>query len=71
MTMDEQLIQFINCRILRDHILVKDDLWVRNGKIVNPEQVFFDERRSSDVQIDCHGCIIAPGFIEAQINGKI
>lgn len=67
--MDEQLIQFINCRILRDHILVKDDLWVRNGKIVNPEQVFFDERRSSDVQIDCHGCIIAPGFIEAQING--
>lgn len=38
------LIKFINCRILRDHKIIKDDLWVRQGKIIDPEKVFFDEK---------------------------
>lgn len=63
------LIQFRNCRLVRNHGLVVDDLWVRDGKIINPESVFFDERRQADVQIDCKNAIIAPGFIDLQING--
>lgn len=65
------LIQFRNCRLVRNHGLVVDDLWVRDGKIINPESVFFDERRQADVQIDCKNAIIAPGFIDLQINGNV
>ena len=66
-----RLLQFRNCKILRDHAIIIEDFWVRNGKIVNPEKVFFDEKVSADVQIDCKGALISPGFIDLQINGKI
>jgi len=66
----KNLLQFKNCQILRDHAIVTEDFWVRNGKIVDPEKVFFDEKISADVQIDCKGALIAPGFIDLQINGK-
>ncbi|KAM4698045.1 N-acetylglucosamine-6-phosphate deacetylase [Rhinophrynus dorsalis] len=66
---DAPITQFRNCRILRDHELQREDLWVRQGKILNPEKLFFDEKGSADVQVDCQGRIIAPGFIDTQING--
>ncbi|XP_030568592.1 N-acetylglucosamine-6-phosphate deacetylase [Drosophila novamexicana] len=64
-----QLIQFTNCRLVRDHRLIEDDLWVRDGKIINPEPVFYDERSKAHRRIDCGGAIIAPGYIDLQING--
>lgn len=64
------LIQFKNCHLLRNHQIITDDLWVRNGKIVDPEKVFFDEKRTADTVIDCQNAIIAPGFIDIQINGE-
>ncbi|KAG1692617.1 N-acetylglucosamine-6-phosphate deacetylase [Nymphon striatum] len=63
------LTQFYNCRLIRNNKIIKDDLWVRNGNIVNPEPIFFEEKVSPDVKIDCHGCLIAPGYIDIQING--
>ena len=66
-----EITQFYNCYLLRDHKIVKDDFWVRNGKIINPEKVFFDERKIADNRINCHGALICPGFIDIQINGKI
>ncbi|XP_053813957.1 N-acetylglucosamine-6-phosphate deacetylase isoform X4 [Vidua chalybeata] len=66
---DASIVQFTNCRILRDHQLQREDLWVREGKILNPEKLFFDEKGSADVQLDCKDSIIAPGFIDVQING--
>lgn len=63
------LIQFTNCRILREHKITKEDLWIRNGKIENPLKIFFDEKIESDRKIDCKNAIIAPGFIDLQING--
>ncbi|XP_035471763.2 N-acetylglucosamine-6-phosphate deacetylase isoform X1 [Scophthalmus maximus] len=66
---DAPITQFINCRILRDHKLQRDDLWVREGKILNPEKLFFDEQGYADERVDCEGSIIAPGFIDVQING--
>ncbi|XP_050835842.1 N-acetylglucosamine-6-phosphate deacetylase isoform X2 [Serinus canaria] len=66
---DAPIVQFTNCRILRDHQLQREDLWVREGKILNPEKLFFDEKGSADVQLDCKDSIIAPGFIDVQING--
>lgn len=68
--MTETLTQFKNCHLVRNHKIVIDDLWVRNGKIVDPEKVFFDEKNTADKVIDCQNAIIAPGFIDIQINGK-
>lgn len=68
--MSEEIIQFHNCLILRDGDILREDLWTRGGKIINPEPVFFDEKGYADVKIDCHGLLIAPGFIDVQVNGK-
>ncbi len=68
--MDARIIfQFTNCVLLRDHAIQKEDLWVRDGKIINPEKVFFDEKVIATKKIDCLGTLITPGFIDLQING--
>ncbi|XP_043927133.1 N-acetylglucosamine-6-phosphate deacetylase isoform X2 [Protopterus annectens] len=66
---DALITQFKNCHILKDHKLQREDLWIRQGKILNPEKLFFDEKGFADVQVDCQGTILAPGFIDVQING--
>lgn len=64
------IIQLTNCFILRDHQIIREDLWVRDGRIVNPEPIFFTERREADIKIDCDNKLLAPGYIDLQINGK-
>lgn len=65
-----ELLQLRNCRLLRNHILHENvDLWVRHGRVIDPEKVFYDERRIADRIVDCDGAICAPGFIDMQING--
>lgn len=46
-TNSSQLIKFKNCRILRNHKIITEDLWVRNGKIIDPEKIFFDEKQKA------------------------
>lgn len=64
-----KLYQFRNCRLLRDSKIITDDLWVRDGKIIDPRIIFWEEQVKADVQIDCNNVIICPGFIDVQING--
>lgn len=64
------LTRFYNCFILRDNKIIKEDLWIREGKIVNPEEVFYVEQVEEDNAIDCKSLLIAPGFIDIQNNGK-
>jgi len=45
-------------------------VWVRDGRILDPEKLFFDEQGYADRQLDCGGDILAPGFIDVQINGS-
>ncbi|KAJ2766231.1 N-acetyl-glucosamine-6-phosphate deacetylase, partial [Coemansia nantahalensis] len=61
--------QFYNCRVLRDHKLVDDHLYIQDGKIVDPARLFWDKQRRPDIRIDCKGGIVSPGFIDVQING--
>lgn len=66
-----KLIQFTNCKLVRNgKIITNDDLWVRNGKIVDPEKIFFDEKQQSHVKVDCKSSLISAGFIDLQINGQ-
>ena len=64
------IIKFYNCLLLRNHDLVRDDLWIRGSKILDPENHFFNHKHLPDREIDCKGAIISPGFIDVQINGK-
>lgn len=68
---NDVLIQFTNCRLVRDHQLIRDDLWIRNGRIINPEPVFFDEKKQAHKKYDCNNAIIAAGYIDLQINGTL
>lgn len=64
------LLKFYNCSILRNGKLIKEDLWVRNGKIVDPEKIFYDEKIDAETLINCQGALISPGYIDVQINGE-
>lgn len=57
---------FTDCFLLRDHEIVREDLWVLGGQIIDPEPLFFDEKRKPDRRIACNGALIAPGFIDLQ-----
>ncbi|XP_072040402.1 N-acetylglucosamine-6-phosphate deacetylase-like [Amphiura filiformis] len=61
--------KFKNCRILVNHKIIREDLWVRDGKIINPEKLFYSEKGHADKEVDCGNCIISPGYIDTQING--
>uniref|UniRef100_T1IK78 N-acetylglucosamine-6-phosphate deacetylase n=1 Tax=Strigamia maritima TaxID=126957 RepID=T1IK78_STRMM len=63
------LIQFVNCKLVRKQAIISEDLWVRNGKIIDPFSVYFEENTIADVVVDCKGYLVAPSFIDVQING--
>lgn len=70
----ETLIQFVNCRlinILENYysIVENGEIWIKNGRIIDGKKIFYDEKCNADLQVDCCGLIIAPGFIDIQING--
>lgn len=66
----ETVIQFVNCRLVYKGKIIEDDFWIRDGKILNPENLFYGEKLSATLKIDCSGLLIAPGFIDAQLNGQ-
>ena len=69
MSSDDEIIRFTDCSVLLDGELKKDDLWVRGGKIIDPRPLFYQEKRRQTRTIYCKGGIVAPGFIDVQING--
>jgi len=54
--------RYYNARVLRDHEIQPGELWVSSGKIIAPQS-------KSDQSIDLNGSLIAPGFIDLQLNG--
>jgi len=61
--------QYCNCRILRDGKIIWEDLWVQNGKIIDPLRRFFNLKKAADKQVDAKGFIVSPGYIDLQLNG--
>lgn len=54
--------RYTNARFIRNHTIDTEDLWVSEGKIIEPTD-------KADQEIDLHGLLVAPGFIDLQING--
>ena len=48
---------------------IKDELFVLNGKIVSNTENKELDKSIDFVEIDCKDCILAPGFIDPQVNG--
>lgn len=57
------IVVFKNAGILRNHEIKKGDLWVENGKCSTPQS-----RADFVVELD-ENTIIAPGYVDIQING--
>ncbi|KAI8053192.1 putative N-acetylglucosamine-6-phosphate deacetylase [Syncephalis plumigaleata] len=65
-----ETIQIYNCRVLRDgHIYEDDYLWMRDGRLLDPQHCFWSERLEPDERINAHGLLATPGLIDVQING--
>lgn len=67
---EQLLVQFYNVRLATPDGLVEGELWMQQGKIVDPQARFWQrEVTAADCRIDCEGLILAPGFIDTQIYG--
>ncbi|EGD72609.1 amidohydrolase domain-containing protein 2 [Salpingoeca rosetta] len=63
------ILRVINGLLLQHGEFVREDLWVQDGKVVNPRDLFFATKAQADVVVDAQGNMIAPGFIDVQLNG--
>lgn len=65
------VVKLTNCRIPRGGRLVEEDLWIdaTTGKILRSQQAFYEHHICPDYAVDLGGRIVAPGFIEVQLNG--
>lgn len=57
-----KITRFFNGRVVKNHKLEEGEIWVVDGKITPPQTI-------ADEEIDVKGEIIAPGYIDLQING--
>ncbi|KDO23872.1 hypothetical protein SPRG_10019 [Saprolegnia parasitica CBS 223.65] len=62
-----------NVRVLRGGKLVPTFLWVENGKIMDPQARFWRAQTAAEYGptrvVDGRGLIVAPGFLDVQLNG--
>ncbi|ORX93959.1 hypothetical protein K493DRAFT_315720 [Basidiobolus meristosporus CBS 931.73] len=66
------ILKITNGRIVRDGQLVSDEhLYVKDGKFVNGMNFFWDHADLVEEVIDAENAIIAPGFLDIQINGAL
>jgi N-acetylglucosamine-6-phosphate deacetylase len=73
MDISDQVIRYTNVRLIRDHKLLTEDLFVQNGRIIDAQERFWTAQKNrepySHQTIDCHNHILVAGFIDLQING--
>lgn len=66
-----QLTRFYNGFFVRGEELTTADLWINNttGRIVDPQEIFFHNQLVPATAVDLKGRVVAPGFIDVQLNG--
>ncbi|KAK2797324.1 hypothetical protein FQN50_009219 [Emmonsiellopsis sp. PD_5] len=72
-TLPPRITKFTNCLIPLNNQLVPRDIWIDSstGKILDAQQAFYEHKLSPDQTLDLGGRILAPGFIDVQLNGAI
>ncbi len=45
LTRPGKMVRFCNCKLFRNRMFVTEDLWVRFGKIIDPQTWFFEQRK--------------------------
>ena len=65
------IIKFVNCRLVKGNDIVNEDLWIssKTGKIIQSQIAFYEHQVIPDEIIDLRGRVLAPGFIDVQLNG--
>jgi hypothetical protein len=62
---DGRLIKYTNCFVFVNGELVNEDVWVRNGVIIDPATTFWQASAASEYAkttiVDCQGHILSPG----------
>jgi N-acetylglucosamine-6-phosphate deacetylase len=68
---NDGFIKFTNCRLAIGDQLVPTDICFSSvtGLIIDHQWTFFEQRSRPAIVHDLDGRIVAPGFIECQING--
>ena len=68
-----RVIKFTNARVFLKGKFRREDLWVRDGRVIDPASRFWEAATFSeyacDLIVDCEGHILCPGFIDLQCNG--
>ncbi|KAH0542838.1 hypothetical protein FGG08_002792 [Glutinoglossum americanum] len=69
----DRITKFTNCRLVEGDSLTKQDLLINatSGKIIRGQEEFYGLNRVPDTVIDLGGRIVAPGFIDVQLNGAV
>jgi hypothetical protein len=69
------VIKFTNARVFLKGKFRREDLWVRDGRVIDPASRFWEAATFSeyacDLIVDCEGHILCPGFIDLQCNGEL
>lgn len=70
-----RVIKFTNARVFLKGKFRREDLWVRDGRVIDPASRFWEAATFSeyacDLIVDCEGHILCPGFIDIQCNGEL
>lgn len=61
-SLDQTIVRYYNARVIKNHALVNGELWTLNGKIISSQE-------KTDFEVNMQGMILAPGYIDLQING--
>ena len=65
--------RFTGGYLVKGDKLIEGDLWISSitGKILHSQEVFYEYHVVPDEVIDLKGKILAPGFIDVQLNGAL
>ena len=67
------VMKVVNIKLLRGTTFVEDDLWIREGRVIDPSARFWEaheeEEYAAETIVNGHGAFCCAGLVDIQING--